>query len=46
MNRIDGESTESMYGGFGILYVKGAGMNCGVVEVVRCNTFSLKRMGT
>jgi len=34
---MDGESNESVYGRFG-MSVKGEGMNCGVVEVVKCNT--------
>ncbi len=39
LNRMDGESSESVYGKFGTS-VKSEGMNCGVVEVVRCSTHS------
>ncbi len=37
LNRMDGESSESVYGRFGML-VKGEEMNCGVVEVVKRST--------
>jgi len=45
---MDGGNKESVYGRFG-MSVKGEGMNCGVVEVVKRNTLKwfghLKRMG-
>ena len=48
LSRMDGESNESVYGRFG-MSVKGEGMNCGVVEVVKRNTLRwfghLERMG-
>ncbi len=48
LNRIDGESSESVYGKLGMSF-KNEGMNCGVVEVVKCNTLRwfghLERMG-
>ncbi len=34
LNRMDGESSESVYGKFGMSF-KSEGMNCGVVEVVK-----------
>ncbi len=48
LNRMDGESNESVYGRFG-MSVKSEGMNCGVVEVVKHSTLRwfgyLERMG-
>ncbi len=47
-NRMNGESNESVYGKFGMSF-KSEGMNCGVVEVVKCSTLRwfghLERMG-
>ncbi len=37
LNRMDGESNESVYGKFGMSF-KYEGMNCGVLEVVKCST--------
>ncbi len=37
LNKMNGESNESMYGKFGTSF-KSEGMNCGVVEVVICST--------
>jgi len=49
LSRMDGESNESVYKKFGVS-VKGEGMNCGVVEVVKHSTLRwfghLERMGS
>ncbi len=37
LNRIGGESNENMHGKFGLPF-KSEGMNCAVVEVLKCNT--------
>ncbi len=37
VNRMDGESSDNVYGRFG-MSSKGKRMNCGVMEVVKCNT--------
>ncbi len=44
MNRIDGESNERVYGRFG-MSTKGEGMNCGVVEIVKHTSNSLRWFG-
>ncbi len=48
LNRIDGESSESVYGKFGMSF-KIKEMNFGVVELVKCSTLKwfghLERMG-
>ncbi len=48
LNGMDGESNKSVYGKFGMSF-KSEGMNCGVVEVVKCCTLRwfghLERMG-
>ncbi len=48
LNRMDSQSTESVYGKFCMSF-KSEGMNCGVVEVVKCSTFKwfgrLERIG-
>ncbi len=36
MNRLDGESNENVYGKL-IMSVKGEGINCGVVDTVKCS---------
>ncbi len=36
LNKMDGESNESVYGRFGMSF-KREGMNCGVVEVAKHN---------
>ncbi len=38
LNRMDGESNESVYEKFCMSF-KSEGMNCGLVEVVKCRTF-------
>ncbi len=37
MNRMDSESNENVYGRFGMT-IKGEGMSCGMVEVVKLST--------
>ncbi len=37
LKRMDGESNQSLYGKFGMSF-KREGMNCGVVEVIKCST--------
>ncbi len=36
LNRMDGESNKSVYNKF-VMSVKNEGINCGVVEVVKCS---------
>ncbi len=38
LNRMDGESNESVYEKF-VMSFKSERINCGVVELVKCNTF-------